>query len=245
MSEPVKVINLLSSSYTGTTWLNFAIASHPAAMYLGPYDRMRSNLDEMGQEACRIHGKDCDFWPGFLRGYDPARNFFSQLAAYSGKQYFVINNPLDGGAYAKDLDSPEVEEIPFLVVRDLRALFASKLRKDKETNPVQILNDFVGWCASRPMEIMQKYEHIAGIRYEDARRDLGTVLRGVGQRIGLQYHESAQRFWTFDHHPVAGNHGPSSFVAFYQGKEYVDFVGRKHYQEQFQEMQGGGRAPSL
>lgn len=240
MSEIVKVVSIFSASYTGTTWLNYVLASHPAAMYLGPYDRARQNLQQFGASACRIHGEGCPFWNGFLRGFDPERNFFLQLAAYSGKTHFLINNPqMNGGEYARDLKHPDIQFLPILIIRDLRAIFASKLRKSKKESAAQVLNDFVLWCAGRPLEVMQEFDPLPVVRYEEVRHDLVKVLENIGPGLGLEYSAEAERFWTYDHHPVAGNHGPCSFIAFHQGRPYPDFVGREHYEKQFEQINSG------
>ena len=243
MDSPVRVVSVFSSSYTGTTWLNFAMASHPDAFYLGPYDWARQTLKDQKEAACLLHGPDCGFWPGFFSQYDETDNFFTQLAAYAGKSHIIINNPiLEEGEFQADLESPRVELIPVIVVRDLRAQFASRLRKYPDVNPVQILKDYVAWCAKRPVQMINQYPQAPVINYELARSDVASTLNQISGYTGLSYQASPERFWEFEHHPVAGNDGPCSFVAFHQGVEYPDFVGIEHYREQFRqtlEAEGG------
>ncbi|MBW2119857.1 MAG: hypothetical protein JRH09_18320 [Deltaproteobacteria bacterium] len=240
MSTSVKLVCIYSSSYTGTTWLNLVMASHPRAIYLGPYDQARKNLEDMQSSACLIHGSSCSLWPGFLEKYDRNRNFLVQLAEYTGNEYIVINNPiLNGSEYAADITSGEVELIPIIVVRDLRAQYASRLRKYPQQDKVDVLNQYVRWCAAHPMQMIQRYPQASIIRYEEARDDVVQVLKRLEPQIGLAYDSSAAEHWEHDHHPVAGNHGPISFIAFAHGLEYPDFPGLDHYRKQFKAIREG------
>jgi hypothetical protein len=81
----VTIVAINSLSYTGTTWLNAVLGSHPRSFALGPPKRVYEKRGSGWDDACLVHGDACPFWPVFHRNYDPKRNFFLQLAEASDR----------------------------------------------------------------------------------------------------------------------------------------------------------------
>ena len=102
MSPPLTVVVVNSLSYTGTTWLNLVLGSHPRAFTIGPPDRvyqlLRTNPIERPVNACRVHGPTCQFWEEFCAQYNPSENYYVQLAAHAQCDFLVINNPIPKSA---------------------------------------------------------------------------------------------------------------------------------------------------
>ena len=84
MRDKVTVINLLSLSYTGTTWINIVLGSHEETLAVGPPDRFFELWSTDPGKLCLVHGPDCDLWPAFSARYDPRNNLFVQLAEHTG-----------------------------------------------------------------------------------------------------------------------------------------------------------------
>ena len=132
MSRIVRVVVVRSLSFTGTTWLNLVLGSHPRAFTLGPPDRVMNLPPDAAADACRVHGERCAFWTDFFRQRHADANFFVQLAEFADRDVIVINNPLPHGA-AQALDHPQIETRPIHMIRDGRAIAASYRRKYPDT----------------------------------------------------------------------------------------------------------------
>ena len=132
MSRPVTVVVVNSLSYTGTTWLNLVLGSHPRTFTIGPPDRVYNLLKQQTidqpVDACRVHGPECEFWQGFCDRYLATENYFIQLAEYAKRDVLVINNPIPNGA-GLELEHPSIVLKPIQFIRDGRAVAASYRRK--------------------------------------------------------------------------------------------------------------------
>lgn len=215
----VVVANVHSLSFTGTTWLNILMGSHPTCFTLGPPDRAwRMDADDAA-EACIVHRADCEFWPRFLRGYDRDRNYFVQLAEASGCRIVVLNNPTPALA-ERELDHPSVDVRHVTLVRDGRAVLASLLRQvpDRYASAYDAVR---GWLepALRSLETLVPPDagHSLFLRFEDAARDPRAALDRIGELLGIHYPENALRYWEHTHHLAAGNWGAVSVLRRLQG----------------------------
>ena len=232
----VTVLNLDALSYSGTTWLNLLLGSHPDVFALGPPHRVWSLKDEKFEGACLIHGKACEFWSGFGENWDKKENFFLALARHSGKKIFLIDN-----AHQEFIDvtmkHQDVEVLQGRYIRDARAITASYVRKmsDKGISYIDSIQP-TGWFYASFMSIPSLNElQNAGqfvTHYEDAVKDQTKFLKTAGDYLGIDYDESAYRFWEADHHITSGNQGPIAMIKLYQGENVGDFESKSVYQEQ-------------
>ena len=241
MSKEVTVVHVESLSYTGTTWFNLLLGSHENALGLGPADRPRDARSPKG--ICRVHGTKCEFWNGFYESYDPEKNFFLQLAEHSGREFIVTNNLSPAGA-GKDLLDSGVREKRIRFVRDGRALLASTLRanaRDKMTIFEALQKFLVPGMLSQEQKLDALNPDILYCRYEDLLEDKKGSLKRIGDFLGIDYGDAALRYWTFDHHPAAGNAGPISLIRFHQGIEVSDnFHSKAFYEEQYRKAEEDG-----
>ena len=232
MDTPVTVVVIQSLSFTGTTWLNYVLGSHPEIFALGPADRPFALPHAEAESACRVHGKDCPFWPGFYETWEEGKNFFVHLAERSGKRIIVTNNPLPTGA-GTALEHPQIDMRPIRFVRDGRAVAESFSRK----HPDQAFFDVVrNWLAPSFLGFAFDTANPDALclRYEDVLADQMGMLERVGRFVGVEYGASALRFWEHEHHPAAGNAGPINVLRIHQGAA-LPAVGqtRQFYQEQY------------
>ena len=77
--KKIKVVNFSALSYSGTTWLNLLLGSHPEVFALGPPHRVWSLRKENFKGACLVHGQECEFWNGFADQWNQEDNFFSSI----------------------------------------------------------------------------------------------------------------------------------------------------------------------
>ncbi len=232
----IKVVNIDSLSYVGTTWLNLLLGSHPDALTIGPPHRMWGLKNDNFKGACLVHGPNCEFWSGFAKAWDKEENFFESLSLYSGKSIFFMDNATqDFLDQTVNLESTEIVKGRYL--RDARASTASYARKMVENGMTYQKSIQPGeWFYASFMslsnidDMQNSYRFV--IRYEDAVKDQKSVLKTVGDALGIQYDESAYRFWEIDHHITVGNQGPISMVKLHHGVDVGNFESRQVYETQ-------------
>ncbi len=238
-SSPVTVVQISSPSYTGTTWLCLLLGSHERAFTLGPPDRVWGLRDKNFEDACRVHGRDCPFWTGFARRYDPESNFYLQLAEHARRDIIVINNPTPAHEQA-ELRHPDLRIKPMRVVRDGRALacsFARHLKIDLHDAITQHVQTLFGHF---PLE--DDRDDLLFFRYEDFLAAQRRSLDRVGHFLGIEYPSDALEYWKFDHHITSGNAGTIALLKFFQGLPVPNFKDRAFYESQFEQMRQGQSA---
>lgn len=232
----IKVLNISTLSYSGTTWLNLLLGSHEQAFALGPPHRIWSLRNEKFKSACLVHGPDCSFWPAFGEAWDGKENIFAALSKFSGKSVFLFDNaPQD--IIDAAMSGPDIEVLPGRYVRDGRAITASFARKMKDKG-VNYLDSILptGWFyhsfqAIPSLENLKK-QGVMVIRYEDAVNDQAKFLKEAGEYLGLEYGEDTFRFWEKDHHITSGNQGPIAMVRLEQGLPINNFESADVYRKQ-------------
>ncbi len=229
--RPMKVINIVSLSYTGTTWLNLVLGSHRRAFALGPPDRAWRLRESEFEGACLLHGPSCPFWTEFARRCDPEGNFLVELAAAAGVDAVVINNPTSAFREAV-LQHPEIDEVTIRLVRDGRAVAASYARKFPDVGVVGAVGDSLHQ-ALREFAFDPDGTMTLDLRYEDIQADPTGALAMIGAFVGIDYDASALSFWRWDHHVTTANVGPLALLKHYQGKAFGDIGGRAFYEQAF------------
>jgi hypothetical protein len=229
----IRVLSVRSLGYTGTTWLNFVLASHPQCFYLGPPDRIWSLTADKRPYACLTHRSGCRFWDDFFSTYDPARRFLPQLSAFTGGKTFIMNNPTPAFR-EKELSSADVELREIFLVRDGRAVINSVVRHMANEHP-----DFIGVMMNRVypatkklrLEYETKRSTSAVLRYEDmVQRPIETLVQNQSL-LGHRYNRQSLHFWKFPHHPTAGNTGTNDLFRRMQGQGARDHRRKAYYDE--------------
>ena len=182
MNKLIKVVVINSISYTGTTWINAVLGCHKRAFAVGPPDnRVWNKRFENWDNACRLHGDKCSFWPAFHKKYDPDKNFYIQLADASGKDFIIINNPATLGA-AIDLEHKDIELKRINVIRDGRAILASHMRKYPENSVIESISEFLN-PAFREFPYDPDNTEVLSIRYEDMKENQLKYLQKIGDFV--------------------------------------------------------------
>jgi hypothetical protein len=223
-------------SYSGTTWLNLMLGSHPKAFSLGPPDRSWNMRAQGFDTACMIHGKDCAFWNGFGQEYQESENFLEALAKKTEATHFIFDNP--GAGFIKNvIDTGKFNIKRMRYVRDGRAVTASWARKNAGTSYYDsilpsgwIYHSFLGIPdpAIDPDKLV--------VKYEDATGNPRGMFETVGKFIGLEYDDSALRFWEHDHHITSGNQGPVAMIKMHQGLFPGNWESRELYEQQLERL---------
>jgi len=220
MKETTVVI-IRSVSYTGTTWINLILGSHERAIALGPPLRAYELSVEQADDACLLHGADCELWPEFVRNRDRNESFFHQLSEASGKDVIVLNNPLS--LDPKEFDYPGIKVKYFHVVRDGRANVVSLMQHagDRFESIYDATREWILRFNQGLSQQMSQLDDVFFVRYEDVIVDPGEFLENAGAFIGIDYPENATRYWEFEQHPVSGNGGAIDMLRRLKGMEGV------------------------
>jgi hypothetical protein len=205
--KPIRVVQFQSFRFVGTTWLTMLAGNHEEAFALGNPDRTLDSIEKKKPVCCicprsKFRKSKCSFWPEMLKDYNPSENFFTQLAAASGKEVLVISNPRDEAIRAQLEDSRlQVETVE--LIRDFRAIISSHKRKHGDS-VAGIFNDWFARAALK--KAIQKGDAASSIiRYEDAVRDSSGLVSDLSKLTGLDLGEKALRYWEGDHHMGSGN----------------------------------------
>lgn len=197
--DNIMVINIISVSYSGSTWLNLMLGSHPDAFSVGEFKWAMKN----GAAVCMVHGNDCPLWRQFRFPSD--ENPFHWLRRKTGKRIFIVNNSRKSLPHQ---DEPDIGSRFIHLIRDLRAVAASFLRKQPERKMGQTAR-LLAHDVRRNRRLIrrQHVENVAHLRYEDLAAEPSSQMEHVCSSLGIEYNASMLEFWNTAHHFLGGNRG--------------------------------------
>jgi len=199
-NSPTTVINIISTAYSGSTWLGLMLGTHPQMLSVGEMKWVRRDPDNI---ACGLHGEECPLWSRF--DWHAEENPFCQLVRLSGYRTLVVHNSRKlvphqrtSGARAKFIH----------LIRDGRAVTASMLRKNCAPSM---------WGAARlwryklsrhhRMLKRQPSEDCLTVQYESLVADKHAELSRICEFLGAGFDPAMLEFWEGDYHPISGNRG--------------------------------------
>ncbi len=242
----ITVVNIRSLSYSGTTWINTVLGSHEDAITIGPPDRIWNICKEKNENdianACLVHNKKCEFWPNFIKEYDINKNFFEQLATFSGKKVIVLNNP-SKNFIESEMSSDKIDIKFIKVIRDGRANIHSAMRHhpERHKNVFEAARD---WYipAIRRLDKQVSNEHFL-LKYESLIFDFGETIKRLSSFIGIDYSINCRKYWEYDHHLVAGNTGMIDLLQKLQGLEGFEHKRSDFYQKALKDLSNDNEVP--
>jgi len=162
---------------------------------------------------CAVHKQECIFWPAFEKQRNPKENLLVQLQDFSGDNCFVVNNPRTDVGKAI-IDNARVHVTEFSIQRDLRALAASFMRKNPDSD---IVNTHEAWLltAANTMfeDVKRKDVHL--IKFEDVTKHPENLIAVLSEGTGLKYKIQHLHFWEHESHVVTGNAGTVGTIRSY------------------------------
>ena len=199
MQGKILVVNVTAVSFSGSTWLNLMLGSHPEAFSVGELKKVL----EYEKPVCSIHGEPCPLWSQFNHPSD--ENPFLQLSRLSGKRVLIVNKSRKFLPFQKH---PQIESRFIHLVRDNRAVLASFLRK----NPQMTTLGVSWWLAhdlrrNLRLHRRQPAKHVIHVQYEKLQQDPEAELRRLCDFLGISYDPAMLEFWKPEHHFIAGNRG--------------------------------------
>lgn len=193
---PITVVNIVGSSYSGTTWLNLVLGSSYEAFSIGEMD----HIAKLKRPLCVFHGDDCDIWAQFdLRSRE---NPFDQLARITGKRVFLVNNTR---RFLKAMRPAHVTVRNLGLWRDGRAILASGLRKRPEETVTHVARSWKRAIRKKQRHLdKQPTGSVMHMHYETLVSDRPRYVREICQFIGIAYDESMLEYWLQPHHYIGG-----------------------------------------
>ncbi len=198
-TDRITVVNIVSVSYSGSTWMNLMLGSTPESFSVG---EIKSILRDNKAE-CTIHGEDCPLWTRYE--YPGSENPFVQLAKLTGKRVLVVNN---SRKFLQAQQDPRIDAKFIHLMRDGRAASASFMRKFEGASMWRAAR----WWqhdVKRNLRLLKRQprEAVIQVIYEQLKADPNKHLPAICDFIGLPYNPDMIQYWNFEHHFLGGNPG--------------------------------------
>lgn len=197
--HPIVVVNIISTAYAGSTWLNLMLGSHPEAFAVGEM----KNMFKRKQVLCQLHGETCPFWSRF--DLSTPENGYLQLARLCGKRFLVSNNSL---RYLSGRGEAAVTSKYIHLVRDGRAVTASFMRKHPELSTWQAARRWAHDMGRNRRALRREtVEPPLEVGYERLKQDTVAELQRICSYLGMNYEPAMRAYWKVEHHYLGGNRG--------------------------------------
>lgn len=197
-ARPV-VVNIISVSYSGSTWLNLVLGSHPQAFSAGEL----TSIQRRGKPQCKLHGDACPVWSRF--DSDSPQNLVDKIHQSSGKRWIIVNNPR---YFQEELDRSDYANKFIHLVRDGRAVTASMLRKFADKTMWGAALQWTRSIRKHEAQLSRRPRaDVIRVRYEDLVAD---PERGIGELcrfIGMPFDPAMLRYWEVEHCFLGGSRG--------------------------------------
>lgn len=199
MDQDIQVVNIMSVSFSGSTWLNLMLGSHDRAFSVGELKKVLG----WGKAVCTLHGEQCPVWSR----YDSrsSENPFAQIARITGKRCLVVNNSRQ---FLPSQQVPPVRPKFIHLIRDGRAVVASMLRKEHQ-HSVSAAARLWSHDVRRNRRLMRRQprEDVLEVSYEHLKADPAAGLKRICAFLGLDFQPSMTRYEGHDAHYLSGNRG--------------------------------------
>lgn len=203
------VVNVISTSYSGSTWVNLLLGSHSRMFSVGEADALIR--DEC--VPCTLHGPDCPVWSGF--DPEPHSELYLKMGRLAGGRMLVVNN----ARYTLPMQTHDLIHPRFLfLVRDGRAVVHSDLGKHAGTTTWRASRSWARGVA-RKWRMVQQFDpsDTLMVHYEMLRDDTRGQLETVCDWLHVPFEPAMLEYWKHPHHFIGGNVGALSYAARGQG----------------------------
>jgi hypothetical protein len=205
------IINIISFSFSGSTWLNLLLGAHSEMFSVGEVWYIRPPEGAI----CKMHGKECPIWSQF--DINSTENIYLQISRLTGKQFLVVSNPR---RFLRFQQHPDIEAKYIHLIRDGRAVTASMLRKKPELSMWRAARTWSKTVRRRQKFIArQNPTHTIRVFYEKILADKEKELRRLCEFIGVSFQASMLDLEILDPHFIGGNVGTLYSIARQKGTD--------------------------
>jgi len=241
MQQP-QVVFIVSSAFSGSTWLSFVLGSHPRAATLGEHWRRFRGKRDSECRTCQHKGlAQCEILHGITgvplqEAYAmPLRRFASQgvdTLIDNSKQLDWLDELLAIGA----CDSLSVRIIH--LIRDPRGWIASSMGRSPEHEVGHLLSDWKQAVIDQQARLAALGLPVLRVSYDVACLDSDRVLEDLSAFVGIRYGLGSLRYWERVHHAMAGNGAAISVVPGAKGASwdrdyYLDRLGQVFHDDRW------------
>ena len=213
---PPQIVFIVSSPWSGSTWLSFVLGTHPRAATLGEHWRRFRGLRDSECRSCQHKGlPHCEVLDGITTA--PVERAYSlplERFAPQGVDTLIDNSKfldwLEELLAAGACDPASVRVIH--LVRDPRGWITSATGRRPTLDAAMMLSDW-------KQRLTQQQAGLAGLglptlrlSYDLACLDSAYLLQTVSSFLGFQYGPEHLRYWDREHHAMAGNGAAISVV---------------------------------
>ena len=200
-----RLVVVHSAAFTGSTWLCYVLASHERSFSLGNPGIAWDLFQDRRAATCRVHYHTCEFWKEVSRRDPDAENFLATIADVSGCSTLVLYNPRDEPFLSQIADGSLAREVVRTrVIRDIRPRYASWKRRNTDKTVIDAVDGFLASDRFQtPSEVDERL--LIDLRHESLSTDRDYVVAQAASLTGLDMQDDAVCYWTYDHHPAAGN----------------------------------------
>lgn len=208
-TSSIVVIHIMSTSYSGSTWVNCLLGGHSESFSIGEL----KNIQRMGRPFCDLHGDDCPLWTRF--DHADHKNPFHQLHHLTNKRYLVVNNSRKFIHYQQE---PGIESRFIHLIRDGRAVAASRLRKLPKVTMGHVARQWahnvrrsqrlLRRCPGRKTELI----------YERIQADPEAELKRLCAFLEFDFEPGMLEYWNGVEHFLGGNIGTLTSLATKRGE---------------------------
>lgn len=226
-------VYIRSLAYSGTTWVNLLLGSHPRTFALGVPDRLWSVQDPDREPLCSIHGVSCEFWKRFYEGREAGENAVERIARLSGKNIVIFNN-INMQLLRERVQIGPVELKSLVVLRDGRANVTSALRHTPELfrSRYHAIRTWLQPAWTHLLEgLPTDRESTLVVQYESLVEDPVGQLERLGDFLGVSYAPHAVRYWEHEHHLIGGNTGTLAVLRDLRGLPRSPHARENYYRE--------------
>lgn len=213
------VVFVLSSNYSGSTWLALLLGSHSQACYVGELHKM-FHSDPVPCRLCEEKQRRC---PVF---HDVAavkiKNIHAHVFARTGKKVLVDNSKTVGWS-RKFLREGRFRKKYIHLLRDPRAIaYSLQLRNRAPETEEWIKKNF------EIRDFLQAHRlDFRAITYNGLAERTDETLAALAEWLGLDYEPGQKEYWNFEHHGPGRNGATAAFLDHYVASDDQFYAQRK------------------
>lgn len=209
-----KVIFICGAPHSGSTLLGLILGSHTQCFYAGEANKVKflNSEDQQPDRYCKICGPDCTIWSDFL--YEENMNTYQWLSEKTLKLNIIDSTKnLDWvKSQIFKLKNSNFQIYLIYLLRDGRAVINSRLRKYKNSEPQDIIDEWINHMENTDTFYQNFSYHKKKVHYEELAINPDKIVKELCPFLGISYEAEMLKYYNHQHHPLGGNIGTQSLI---------------------------------